>query len=228
MIVKTLTLYILLCWHGFRKKISPNEKSVEEDARIKFTMKPKDLQKPKRLREKQNMYNMSSPSSLRNNHREEWLYSYRRGKLKSQKELNVSPTERPGLLPPLPRRTLPGRIVSKRTDEFPTTAKTANRNILPKYLPKLEPRKVKLDEMMKEIDPASRRFRNAEKTAKNRELPPLRKRAVHIQPVRAALSTPATLRGLVTLDVEGHFVFRFRLSNYDVKDINIATLNDPV
>ena len=191
-------------------------------------MKPKDLQKPKRLREKHSMYNISSPSSLRNNHREEWLYSYRRDKLKSEKERNVLPTERPGLLPSLPRRTLPGRIVSKRTDEFATTAKTANRNMLPKYLPKLETRKVNLDEMMKEIDPNSRRLRNAEKTATNRKLPPLRKRAVNVHPVREALSTSATLRGLVTLDVEGHFVFRFRLSNYDVKDINIATLNDPV
>lgn len=194
-------------------------------------MKPKDLQKPKRLREKQNKYNLSSPSSLRNNHREEWLYSYRREKLKSEKERRISPTERPGLLPPLPRRTLPGKIVSKRTDEFATTAKTAYRNMLPKYLPKLEPTKIKLDEMMKKIDPVSTRLRNAEKTAENRKLPPLtygRKRAVNVQPVRAALSTSATLRGLVTLDVEGHFVFRFRLSNYDVKDINIATLNEPV
>lgn len=174
------------------------------------------------------MYDISSPSSLRNNHREEWLYNYRREKLKSEKERNVSPKERPGLLPPLPRRTLPARIVSKRTDEFATTAKTDNRNMLPKYLPKLEPTKVKLDEMMKEIDPDSRRLRNAEKTATNTKLPPLRKRAVNVQPMREALSTSATLRGLVTLDVEGHFVFRFRLSNYDVKDINIATLNDPV
>ena len=202
-------------------------KSGKGDARIKFTMKTKDLQKPKRLREKQSIYNVPSPSSLRNNYREEWFYSYRQEKLKSEWVRNVSPAERPGLLPPLPRRTLPGsRIV--QSDEFATTSKTAKRNILPKYLPKLEPRKVKLDEVMKGINPGSRKLGNAEKTSADKKLPPLRKRAVNVNPVRAALSTPATLRGLVTLDLEGHFVFRFRFSNYNVKDINIATLNEPV
>ena len=100
--------------------------------------------------------------------------------------------------------------------------------MFPKYLPKIETRKAELHDskaIKESIDPVSRSLRNAEKTV-NKKLPPLRTRPV--QPTRAAISTSATLRGLVMLDLEEQFIFRFRLSNYDVKDINTATLNEPV
>ena len=59
-----------------------------------------------------------------------------------------------------------------------------------------------------------------------KKLPPLAKRTV--KPERAAL-TSATMRGLVKLRSEEQFIFRFRFSNYDVKDINTANLNaEPV
>jgi len=187
-------------------------------------MKTADLRK-QRLRQKRRIDNMSSPSLFQNKYREDWFYSYGRDKerLKSDKKRNFASAERPLLLPPLPNRTVPEQI-SKRADEFVIPVKTRSHKTFPKYLPKIETRKAELNEVIKEIDAASSRKKNAEKIISNN--PPLRKRAV--KPVRAAISTSATLRGLVTLDLEEQFIFRFRLSNYDVKDINISTLNEPV
>ena len=193
-------------------------------------MKAANLRKERRLRQKQNIYNLVPSSSFRNNHKEEWFYSYRRDKerLKEDKKRNLAAAERPLMLPPLAKRTFPEHT-SKRADEFAPFAKTTtNRKMFPKYLPKIETRKAELHDskaIKESIDPVSRSLRNAEKTV-NKKLPPLRTRPV--QPTRAAISTSATLRGLVMLDLEEQFIFRFRLSNYDVKDINTATLNEPV
>ena len=192
-------------------------------------MRTADQLRKERLRsQKQNIYTMSSPSSVRKKQREaEWFYSYRRDKerLKSDKKRNLIATERQLLLPPLPKRTFPGQL-SKRANDFPPTAKTKNHKMFPKYLPKIEARKAAFNEQIKDFDSASRRLTNTENTV-NKKLPPLAKRIV--EPVRAALTSSATMRGLVKLRSEEQFIFRFRFSNYDVKDINTANLNaEPV
>ena len=184
------------------------------------------------LRQEQKLYNTASLSSLRNSYRDEWFHSYRQDRrLESKKRKNMlAASERPVLLPPLLARKLPERMISNdRTNGFGTSTETmTNRKKVPKYLPKLEPRETQLKEVMKEIYVGSKRLRSMEKTDTEHKLPPLKTRAVVKPPVRAAISTSATLRGLVRLNLEQHFVFRFRLSNYDVKDINTATLNEPV
>lgn len=203
-----------------------------EAARNKFPMNQRDLEKD-RLRQKQKLYNTASLSSLRNSYRDEWVHSYRQvRRLETNKWKNLlAASGRSVLLPPLPARKLPERMVSSndRTNGFGTSAETiTNLKKVPKYLPKLETRETQLKEVMKEIYVGSKKIRNMEKTDREDKLPPLKRRAVVKPPVRAAISTSATLRGLVRLNLEQHFIFRFRLSNYDVKDINTATLNEPV
>ena len=59
----------------------------------------------------------------------------------------------------------------------------------------------------------------------NEKLPPLTTRTLKPMP-RAALTSSATLRGLKRLKSEDKDIFRFRFSNYNVKDINVSSLNE--
>lgn len=214
-----LPLYFLSPVAGGR---SPNENFVDDASRHTVAIKTTDLRKENRLRDKIDY--MASPSSLRNCYREELFYRQdNKERLKyNTKHGAAKRVKRPLLLPPLPTRTFP-RHISKQTNEFITPdVKTTSCKMFPKYLPQIETRKSEL----KDIDPVTRGRRKTEKTV-DKKLAPLPKRTVR-RPLRAAISSSATLRGLITLDLEEQFIFRFRLSNYDVKDINTNTLNEPV
>ena len=197
---------------------------VEAASNYKVALKTTNLRKGKRLQDEQQM---SLPSSLRNYYKEELFHNTRQDKerLSYNGKKNFVATKRvkrPLLLPPLTTRTLPRRN-SKQADEFATHAKTRDcQKTFPKHLPQIKARKSE----GKGVNPAGTpEIRNAEETG-NLNLPLLTKRTV--KPLRAAISSSATLRGLITLDLEEQFVLRFRLSNYDAKDINITTLNEPV
>ena len=59
----------------------------------------------------------------------------------------------------------------------------------------------------------------------NEKLPPFTTRTLKPMP-RAALTSSATMRGLKRLKSEEKDIFRFRFSNYNVKDINVSSLNE--
>ena len=71
---------------------------------------------------------------------------------------------------------------------------------------------------------SGRRLEKPEETM-NEKLPPLTTRTLKPMP-RAALTSSATLRGLKRLKSEEKDIFRFRFSNYNVKDINVSSLNE--
>ena len=214
---KTLPLYFFPPFTSGRFPV------VDDASKYKVAMKTTDLRKETRLGDK----HMSFPSSFRS-YREELLHSYQQDtkRLNSNKKktlVTAKGLKRPLLLPPLPVRTFPGKK-AKQANGFPSAVKTTSngQKMLPRYLPKIEARKAEV----KDIDLDTPGTTNSEKIENQKLLPPLAKRTV--KPLRAAISSSATQRGLVTLDLEEHFILRFRLSNYDVKDINVATLNEPV
>lgn len=201
---------------------------VADDASNYKVAKTTDLRKEKRLQDEQHM---SLPSSLREYYKEELFHNTRTDKERlncngKRNFLTKKGVKRPLLLPPLTTRTFPRRN-SKQADEFATPARPVKtrdcQKTFPKHLPKIKTRK---SESWKDINPGMPEMGNAKETGKPQNLPLLTKRTV--KPLRAAISSSATRRGLITLDLEEQFVLRFRLSNYDAKDINIATLNEPV
>ena len=209
---KTLPLYFFppLNDGGFR---------VVSDASNCKVAKRTDLRKEKRLQDEQHM---SLPSSLHDYCKEELFQNTRQDKKRlncnagKRNFVKATGAKRPLFLPPLTTRKFP-RLHSKQVDEFATPG-----NTFPKDLPKIKTR----NSESKDVNPVSTGMKNTEETAGNQNLPLLTKRTV--KPLRPAISSSATLRGLITLDLEEQFVLRFRLSNYDAKDINIATLNEPV
>lgn len=101
---------------------------------------------------------------------------------------------------------------------FPFQPKTKDRtpNTFPKFLPKidLETRNAELSED------------NKGKIWANNRLPPLKTIVVPLRTARDALSTAATLRGLVKLTSEEKCILRFRLSNYRyAKEMTASPLN---
>ena len=217
----TLPLYFFPPLHDGRMP-------VVDDASNYKVAKTKDLLKQKRLQDEQQI---SLPSSLREYYKEELLHNTRQDKerLNCNGKRNFLPkkiVKRPLLLPPLTTRTFPRRN-SKQANEFAAHARPMKtrdcQKTIPKHLPKIKTRK---SETWKDVNSGMPEMRNAEETEKH-NLPLLTERTV--KPLRAALlSSSATQRGLITLDLEEQFVLRFRLSNYDAKDINIATLNEAV
>lgn len=206
-----------------------NDKLVDNSnsLRIMATMRNMGLPKENRLRNYKHY--MVSPSSLHNQDKEEF-YNCRQVKerLSHKKKINfvaAKPIKRPLLLPPLPTKTLQGQISKQARESHTSSVKSTSYKTFPKYLPKIETRKSQL----KHIDSITHGLTNTSNTSlstMDKNPPPLRKRTV--KPLRAAISSSATLRGLITLDLEEQFIFRFRLSNYDAKDINMTTLNEPV
>lgn len=214
---KALPLYFFPPLNGGRLPV------MDDGLNFKVALKTTNLRKEKRLQDEQHR---SLTSSLRDYYKEEFFHNTRQDKerLNYNGKKNFVATKRvkkPLFLPPLTTRTLPGRN-SKQADKFATHAKTAySQKTFPKHLPKIKTRKSELCDVV----PGTPEMRIAEE-AENLKLPLLTKGTV--KPLRAAISSSATLRGLITLDLEEQFVLRFRLSNYDAKDINITTLNEPV
>lgn len=214
---KALPLYFFPPLNGGRLPV------MDDALNFKVALKTTNLRKEKRLQDEQHR---SLTSSLRDYYKEEFFHNTRQDKerLNYNGKKNFVATRRVKktlFLPPLTTRTLPGRN-SKQADKFATHAKTAySQKTFPKHLPKIKTRKSELCDVV----PGTPEMRIAEE-AENLKLPLLTKGTV--KPLRAAISSSATLRGLITLDLEEQFVLRFRLSNYDVKDINITTLNEPV
>ena len=214
---KALPLYFFPPLNGGRLPV------MDDALNFKVALKTTNLRKEKRLQDEQHR---SLTSSLRDYYKEEFFHNTRQDKerLNYNGKKNFVATKRVKktlFLPPLTTRTLPGRN-SKQADKFATHAKTAySQKTFPKHLPKIKTRKSKLWDVV----PGTPKMRIAEE-AENLKLPLLTKGTV--KPLRAAISSSATLRGLITLDLEEQFVLRFRLSNYDAKDINITTLNEPV
>lgn len=209
---KTVPLYFFPPLTGSRLPV------VDEASKYKVTLKTRDLRKESHLKDK---HYMPIPSSFRGDNREKLRYSYHqdtkgRNCNKKSSFLTAKGLKRPLLLPSLPARTFPGRVSKQAANEFSVkTTSNAGQKTFPKYLPKIETRR--------DLNLVTPGTTEAEKT---KILPPLGKRTA--KPLRAAISSSATRRGLITLDLEEQFILRFRLSNYDVKDINIATLNEPV
>ena len=208
---------------------SSNDKLVDNSLRIMATMRNMGLPKENRLRNYKHY--MVSPSSLHNQDKE-GFYKFRQDKERlscnmydKRNFVAAKPLKRPLLLPPLPTKTLQGQISKQAKESHTSSVKSTSYKTFPKYLPKIESRKSQL----KHSDSITYGLTNASNTSLNtmdKNPPPLRKRTV--KPLRAAISSSATLRGLITLDLEEQFIFRFRLSNYDAKDINMTTLNEPV
>ena len=214
---KALPLYFFPPLNGGRLPV------MDDALNFKVALKTTNLRKEKRLQDEQHR---TLTSSLRDYYKEEFFHNTRQDKerLNYNGKKNFVATRRVKktlFLPPLTTRTLPGRN-SKQADKFATHAKTAySQKTFPKHLPKIKTRKSELCDVV----PGTPEMRIAEE-AENLKLPLLTKGTV--KPLRAAISSSATLRGLITLDLEEQFVLRFRLSNYDAKDINITTLNEPV
>lgn len=217
---KTLPLY-------FFPPINDGRFRVVKDASNCKVAKRTDLRKEKRLQDEQHI---SLPSSLREYCKDDLFHNARQDKerLKCNGKRNLvkeTGVKRPLFLPPLKTRKFPN---CKQVDEFatpvatPVKSRDSAQNTFPEDLPKIKTRKSE----SKDVNPVSTGMKNTEETVANQNLPLLVKRTV--KPLRAAISSSATLRGLITLDLEEQFVLRFRLSNYDAKDINIATLNEPV
>ena len=213
----TLPLY-------FFPRLKDGRFRVVNDASNYKVAKTTDLRKEKRLQDEQHM---SLSSSLREYYKKELFHTTRKDKerLNFNGKRNFVTTKagkRPLLLPPLTTRTFPRRN-AKLTDEFATPVKTRDcQKTFPKHLPKIKTKKSEL----RDVNPGMPEMRNVEETPGKQNLPILTKRTM--KPLRAAISSSATLRGLITLDLEEQFVLRFRLSNYDAKDINTTTLNEPV
>ena len=190
---------------------------VDEASKYKVASKTKDLRKESHLQEKDYM---PIPSSFRNENREKLRYSYQqdtngRNCNKKRSFLTAKGLKRPLMVPSLPTRPFPGRVSKQANETSVKTTSNVGQKMFPKYLPEIENRK--------DLNLVTPETTEAEKT---KILHPLAKRTAN--PFRAAISSSATRRGLITLDLEEQFILRFRLSNYDVKDINIATLNEPV
>ncbi|KAL9952681.1 hypothetical protein ACROYT_G039972 [Oculina patagonica] len=218
---KILPLNFFPPFTGGRYKAMDNVLKYKDAA-----MKTTDLRKESRLRDK---HYTSFSSSFRSHFREELLHSCRQDRKRlnyDKKRRNFAEAKgikRPLLLPPLPARTFPEQNAKQANEVANGVKKTKSQKLFPKYLPKIETRKPELNDLNL-VSPGTT---NAEKTENQKLLPPLiAKRTV--KPLRAAISSSATRRGLITLDLEEQFILRFRLSNYDVKDINTATLNEPV
>ena len=185
-------------------------------------MRTTDLHKDELRLKAQSIYNVYS--SFRKNQKEaESFYSYRCGKdrFKTDKGRQFLVRERPLLLPPLETSALSGQT-SKQVNKFAPVAKGKTSRVLPRHLPKIETRTTELEKEPKNYDIVSRRL---EKQTMNEKLPPLTTRTLKPMP-RAALTSSATLRGLKRLKSEEKDIFRFRFSNYNVKDINVSSLND--
>ena len=214
---KALPLYFFPPLNGGRLPV------MDDALNFKVALKTTNLRKEKRLQDEQHR---SLTSSLRDYYKEEFFHNTRQDKERlnyngKKTFVTTKRVKKTLFLPPLTTRTLPGRN-SKQADKFATHAKTAySQKTFPKHLPKIKTRKSELCDVV----PGTPEMRIAEE-AENLKLPLLTKGTV--KPLRAAISSSATLRGLITLDLEEQFVLRFRLSNYDAKDINITTLNEPV
>ena len=173
----------------------------------------------------QNIYNVYS-SFHKNQKEAESFYSYRRDKdrFETDKERQFLVRERPLLLPPLETSALSGQT-SKQVNRFAPVANEKASRVLPRHLPKIETRTTELEKEPKNYDIVSgRRLEKPEETM-NEKLPPLTTRTLKPMP-RAALTSSATLRGLKRLKSEDKDIFRFRFSNYNVKDINVSSLNE--
>lgn len=172
----------------------------------------------------QNIYNVYS-SFHKNQKEAESFYSYRRDKdrFETDQERQFLVRERPLLLPPLETSALSGQT-SKQVNKFAPVAKEKTSRVLPRHLPKIETRTTELEKEPKNYDIVSRRLEKPEETM-NEKLPPLTTRKLKPMP-RAALTSSATLRGLKRLKSEDEDIFRFRFSNYNVKDINVSSLNE--
>lgn len=132
-------------------------------------------------------------------------------------------SKRPFLLPALPTEAFQGQIRKKATASQRNPAKPKGYKLLPKYLPQIDTR----TKQLKSNETTSNGLINASNAkTTDKSFPPLARKAM--KPLRTAISSSATLRGLISLDLEEQFVFRFRLSNYDAKDINITSLNKPM
>ena len=182
------------------------------------------MQKDELRLKAQNIFNVYS--SFRKNQKEaESFYSYHRVKdrFKTDKERQLLVRHRPLLLPPLETSALPGQT-SKQVNKFAPPAKEKTSRVLPRHLPKIETRTTELEKEPKNYDIVSRRLEKPEETM-NEKLPPFTTRTLKPMP-RAALTSSATLRGLKRLKSEEKDIFRFRFSNYNVKDINVSSLNE--
>lgn len=182
------------------------------------------MQKDELRLKAQNIYNVYS--SFRKNQKEaESFYSYHRVKdrFKTDKERQLLVRHRPLLLPPLETSALPGQT-SKQVNKFAPPAKEKTSRVLPRHLPKIETRTTELEKEPKNYNIVSRRLEKPEETM-NEKLPPFTTRTLKPMP-RAALTSSATLRGLKRLKSEEKDIFRFRFSNYNVKDINVSSLNE--
>lgn len=187
-------------------------------------MRTTDLHKDELRLKAQSIYNVYS--SFRKNQKEaESFYSYRcsKDRFKTDKERQFLVRERPLLLPPLETSALSGQT-SKQVNKFAPVAKEKTSRVLPRHLPKIETRTTELKKEPKNYDIVSRRLEKPAETM-NEKLPPLTTRTLKPMP-RAALTSSATLRGLKRLKSEEKDIFRFRFSNYNVKDINVSSLNE--
>ncbi|XP_022805674.1 uncharacterized protein LOC111342819 [Stylophora pistillata] len=130
--------------------------------------------------------------------------------------------KRPFILPSLPTVAFQGQIRKKAMASQRNPTKPTGYKMFPKYLPRINTKKTPLQSN----DTTANGLINVSNTKTiDKSFSPLARKAM--KPLRAAISSSATLRGLISLDLEEQFVFRFRLSNYDAKDINITSLNKP-
>lgn len=183
------------------------------------------------LKQKQNVVNTAWPSKYGKRHTEE---CFRQGKDKSKhdKKSKFLVGRRTFLLPALPNTN-----TYNLADGFAVQTKANDRmyKIFPKYLPKIEATNgSELNGRKKGSfsDANARDLKKLNSTRKistNSKLPTLITRAAPLRPARDAISTPATLRGLIKLtSSDEKFILRFRLSNYVARDAKRVHLNRPV
>lgn len=185
---------------------------------FRILMRQKD-----RIKQKRNKSDAIFPYSFGKSQRDGYFQSHQRdsGQARSQRndtKRKQSVAERPVLLPALPKRTPLEMNMRNLACGFPFQPKTKDRtpNTFPKFLPKidLETRNAELSED------------NKGKIWANNRLPPLKTIVVPLRTARDALSTAATLRGLVKLTSEEKCILRFRLSNYRyAKEMTASPLN---
>ena len=182
------------------------------------------------LNQKQNAGNTAWPSKYGKRHTDE---CFRQGKDKSKhdKKSKLLVGRRTFLLPALPNtntHNLAGGFAVQ------TKAKDRMYKIFPKYLPKIEATNGSELNGRKRgsfsyVNAGDLKKFNSTKISANSKLPTLITRAAPLRPARDAISTPATLRGLIKLtSSDEKFILRFRLSNYVARDVKRVHLNRPV
>lgn len=182
------------------------------------------------LNQKQNAGNTAWPSKYGKQHTDE-CFRHGKDKSKHDKKSKLLVRRRTFLLPALPNTN-----TYNLARGFPVETKAKDRmyKIFPKYLPKIEATNGselngRKRGSFSDVHARDLKKFNSTKISANSKLPTLVTRAAPLRPARDAISTPATLRGLIKLtSSDEKFILRFRLSNYVARDLKRVNVNRPV